>query len=179
MNWTSFLVSACVFAALWACLLTATKISTDDRFLLGAGLAIATFIWTRKYRKFSGVFFRLVSAGALLTAMLLGGIAFANNDGAVGWLAGYCLVATLLASFLSKIADDTQSPATQVIAPDTRAPTNDNGPPRPVVAKPQPRRRVMKQVLVTCSTCGGSALYGDCSTCNNVRWWYEYRYVDE
>lgn len=179
MNWTNFLVSACVFAALWACLLTATAISTDDRFLLGAGLAIATFIWTRKYHKFSGVFFRLVSAGALLTAMILGGIAFANNDGAIGWLAGYCLVAAGLASFLSKIADETQKSGTQVTALNTQPSSNDNRPPGPVRPKPQPRRRVMKQVLVTCSTCGGSALYGDCSACNNVRWWYEYRYEDE
>lgn len=179
MNWTSFLVSAFVIAALWACLLTATSISTDDRFVLVSGLVIATFIWIRKYRKFSSTFFRWVSACALLAAMALGGTAFAQNNGTVGWVAGYCLLATLLASFLSKIADDPQGPAERVPPSGQRVPNNDNRPFGTVVEKPQPRRRVMRQVLVTCGTCHGSVLYGDCPSCNNVRWWYENRYVDE
>ncbi|PSS64468.1 hypothetical protein C6558_13290 [Ensifer sp. NM-2] len=163
MGWTGFITSICVIAVLWASLLTTTSISRSDQFLLGTALLVATWVWVYWHRKFSFPFFRWVSGGTCLAAMAVGAFALLYKDGDLGWIAGYLFIVSLVSAVITKVADDTPSP-----------PKEDKA-----GGAPQPRTRVQRQVLVTCTTCAGSVLYGDCPTCNNVRWWYELRYVDE
>lgn len=163
MGWLAFLLTFVVISALWVSVFTDTSGPTDHRLIFGFVLLFVTGGWVYWQHKYSYPFFRWLAIGALISAIVTTALALSNNDAETGWLALYLTGAMLLFSFLTAVARD------------------GFGGRKPPQGRPEPTTSGgrWEQVVVTCPECRGNAMVIGCPTCNDIRWWYETKWVDD